>query len=333
MLKQAEKDPLRKQFSRQHSKAGHHSKYQLKRVTKTQNEAKSAVQTVQKSAAVSVSQAVKAKFKGSAVLISGAAGGLGLALIDQLMAGEVRALYLTARNSQILAALAVRAAQQGIECQTLSADLTCAEGQDQYLAFLREAAESGVEHFILTAGMAPVLDAGKDESMAELERTLTVNCTLQLKSLYLLMAAHSEGNGYSGRTERTIALISSQSALYPIPSLPVYGASKAALSYAVQALTDECAERGLKLTLIEPGFFSSPMGMRFVGRKWFVLTPEQVAGHILKAVAAGKRRAVFPWTLAFGIRLLYLLPRPVGRAVLKFFSFVTAEDAVRQGKH
>lgn len=293
-------------------------------MTKTQPESKNTAV---------LSPAVSAHFKGRAVLLSGASGGLGQALVYLLLECKVRALYLTARNQKILAELAERAQQQGVLCRTQNADLCSPQGQELYLAFLQEAAEQGVEHFILTAGMAPQRSEDREESLEAIERTLTVNCTMQLKSLYLLLglqhtkapAEHHNSSAIPGAV-RSIALVSSQSALYPIPSLPVYGAGKAALSYAVQALTDECAACGLKLTLIEPGFFSSPMGERFVGRKWFVLSPQAVAERILKAMAAGRRRAVFPSALALGIRLLYLLPRPIGRAALKFFAFDTAAD-------
>jgi hypothetical protein len=64
--------------------------------------------------------------------------------------------------------------------------------------------------------------------------------------------------------------------------------------------------------VICPGYFDSAMGDRYLGRRPLRLSLEAAAARTARAIAAGRALAAFPWPLAWLLRLLALLPAPLG---------------------
>lgn len=254
-------------------------------------------------------------YAGQAVFICGSTGGLGQALVKELCARKVRALVLSARREHILQEQRQYAAAHGVEVQICPGDFT--DPKVRALA-MSMAAAAGCQCLILAAGQVPAHARDSLEDPAAVEQIFKLNALAPLQFLYENADKFTLGT--------RIALISSQAALYPIPMLPVYGSAKAALSYAVQALQPQFAARRVKLTLIEPGFFDSPMGRRFAGRCWFKISAERTAVLSLNALAQGRMRTVFPWPLAVGIRLLPFFPASLRRHLLRYFAFDTLNE-------
>ncbi len=251
-------------------------------------------------------------FTGRRVFIAGASGGLGAALVEKLCARQVAGLMLSARRCEVLIALQEKATVFGVEAKICPAD--CSDAAAWHEA-LQAGLRFGCDIFILAMGTVPAHARDALESSSAAAAVFAVNTLAPLQALYQLSAALPPGSA--------VGVISSQGARYPIPSIPLYGASKCALSYAVQALQPYFQHRCLKLSLIEPGFFDSPMGRRFVGRTWFKLSASEAAELCLRAIATGQTHAVFPLTLRFGIALLPWLPPALRKAALRYFAFDT----------
>ena len=79
-----------------------------------------------------------------------------------------------------------------------------------------------------------------------------------------------------------------------------------------EGLRAQLGPAGIRVTVVTPGFFDSAMGARFHGRRMFVLSQDQAADRVWRALEAGAPRAAFPWALALGLRLLALLPPRLG---------------------
>lgn len=261
---------------------------------------------------------------GSRLLIIGATGGLGQAVVQALCAlpehRRPTALYLCGRQREVLHHQAQAAQQAGMAVSTAAFDL-----RDTALArkVLAQAAADGLNKVAILSGVS--LSAGVDglEDLSELQRGFAVN-TLAPCELILACAPLLPVGGQ-------VLAVSSLAARLALPSSPVYCASKAALSCYVKAMEPHFAARGLTLSLIEPGFFASPMSQRYQGAKLGMVSAGFAAKKIIVALNRGKKQLSFPTSLACGIGGVKCLPAAAqSRFLQRFFSFSVLPDRDRQ---
>jgi short-subunit dehydrogenase len=105
-----------------------------------------------------------------------------------------------------------------------------------------------------------------------------------------------------------LAVVSSLAWLFPFTKAQAYGASKAALSYFTDSLRLDIADKGIQVSLIEPGFVDTPLTRKNDFAMPFMLPVEQAAARVMTAIDAGKLRYRFPKRLALSLSLLNLLP-------------------------
>jgi len=86
------------------------------------------------------------------------------------------------------------------------------------------------------------------------------------------------------------------------------------------------------VTVVAPGFVDTPMSRRYRGAKPLLWRADRAAAAIVAAVAAGRPRLEFPWSLALGSRLLGLLPPRLGDAVLRRFFAFTVDPVPGEGR-
>jgi short-subunit dehydrogenase len=95
-----------------------------------------------------------------------------------------------------------------------------------------------------------------------------------------------------------IALMSSMAASRPLADMPSYSASKAAVRAYGEALRGWLGPRGIAVTVICPGFVTSPMSARHRGFKPFEISAERAADIIARGVVRRAAFVTFPWPLA-----------------------------------
>lgn len=83
---------------------------------------------------------------------------------------------------------------------------------------------------------------------------------------------------------------------------------------------------GLAVTVILPGFVKTAMSDVFPGDKPLLWSAERAAGQIRRKLEAGRSEIAFPALLAFGMRLLPLLPVALADAILERLSYLPAKD-------
>jgi short-subunit dehydrogenase len=105
-----------------------------------------------------------------------------------------------------------------------------------------------------------------------------------------------------------IALISSLAAWHGLPRTPAYSASKAALKAYGEALHGSLRDRGVRVTVVMPGYIRTSMADSDPRSKPFMMDAERAARRIARAVERGSARVAFPLPMAAGTRLLALLP-------------------------
>ncbi|ONG45783.1 dehydrogenase [Pseudoroseomonas deserti] len=247
----------------------------------------------------------------SSVVITGASRGLGAALAQRFAAPGVT-LHLIGRDAEALAATEAACAPATVK--TARIDVRDAEAMAAQLAAWD--AESPIDLAIANAGIAAgTRPGGAREGLAAIRTQLDTNMMGALHLVEpLLPALLSRGRG-------SIALVTSLSAFRGLPDSAGYCASKAALWSYGEALRAETAPKGLRVTLVAPGFFDSAMGERWVGARPLSISAEAAAIKVERAIRKGAARMAFPWPLALALRLSPLAPSRLVDAIVRSMDF------------
>jgi len=242
------------------------------------------------------------------VLITGASGGIGQALVDELAAAGAR-LLISGRRPEALEATAARHPDR---ITALPADLTRAEERARLVAAAREA---GITMLINAAGVNRValFTEGSD---AEIERpvTLTLTAPLQLPRALLpqLMAARQGWVITLGSTFGTLGY----------PGQVGYCATKFALRGFSQALRRELADTRVRVLHVSPRATRTAMNAPEVEAMNAALgnamdSPARVAQAVRSAVERGRQEAQLGGPERLFVRLNALLPGVVDRALAR----------------
>jgi short-subunit dehydrogenase len=247
------------------------------------------------------------------VLITGASSGLGAALA-LAYAGPGVALGLVGRNEDRLAAAAAACRAAGAMVDAAAIDVADGPALAAWLGAFDRAYP--VELLIANAG----IEAGPDpdspgEPLEMTGRQIATNLLGAVNTIAPLVPAMCE------RGRGRIVVIASVAAFRGMPYNPGYCASKAGLRAYGEALRPRLAPRGVGVTVVCPGFFTSPMTDRWEGPTPFLVSGERAARRIRRGIDRGARRISFPWPLVFGMRFCDLAPAAIGDAILRRFRF------------
>jgi len=116
-----------------------------------------------------------------------------------------------------------------------------------------------------------------------------------------------------------LSLVSSVAGYRGLPKALGYGPSKAALTHLAEVLHLELKPRGIGVSVVHPGFVTTPMTAQNQFHMPAKISPEQAAGAMLAGWAAGSFEIHFPKRFTRFMKLLRLLGdgvyfRLVGRA-------------------
>jgi len=248
-----------------------------------------------------------------AVGITGASSGLGAALARAYAEPGV-ALALIGRDAPRLDAVAEACRDAGAVVDVGRFDVT---DRDSFAFWLkaydhRHPLDVLIVSAGISAGPAPG-DVG--ESFELTARQVEINLLGAVNTVATLLPA------MAARGRGRIALIASLAAYRGLPYAPGYSASKAGLRAYGEALRALVEPQGVRVTVVCPGFFASPMTDRWKGPTPLAMSGERAARKIRRAIDSGRRRVSFPWPLAFGLRLCDVLPAALGDRIMRGFRF------------
>jgi short-subunit dehydrogenase len=106
-----------------------------------------------------------------------------------------------------------------------------------------------------------------------------------------------------------------------LPDSPAYCASKAGVLAYGESLRGALEPRGVRVSVVVPGFFASPMSARYGGRKLYQMSEAQAVARVVRGLRGRARRIVFPWQLVLLLRLADLLPAWCGDRIMRAFRF------------
>jgi len=243
------------------------------------------------------------------ILLTGASGGIGQVLVEQLCAGGAR-LLLVGRDSLALEELTRRyPGQVSLVC----ADLTQRSGRHTVLDAARRF--GGLNCVINAAGINQfsLLEQQDEDAIA---RLIGVNVTATLQLTHLLLPLLRQ------QPQALLVNLGSTFGSIGYPGFAAYCASKFALRGFSEALRRELADSQIKVLYIAPRATRTAMNSADVVAmndelKVEMDDPQEVARQIVHAITAEREEFYLGWPEKLFVRLNGLLPRLVDQALRK----------------
>jgi short-subunit dehydrogenase len=273
------------------------------------------VNVVEKEAA---KEAVRPPLHSRCVLITGATGAIGGALATAY-ADPSTHLVLHGRQQEKLEALANTCRQQGAQITLSTINLTDDHALQSWLA---EVCAQQVPDIVIANAGKNSHPQGPDtlEPWADVQALLDINLKTPIAMVqHLVPAMRARGSGQ-------LVLISSLAAWHGLPTTPSYSASKAGIKAYGEGLRGLLAPHGIGVTVIMPGYVTSPMCAAMPGPKPWEWPPERAAKVIKRGIAANRARISFPFPLNFGTWWLAVLPAGISQWLIKRLGFNHSGD-------
>jgi short-subunit dehydrogenase len=227
--------------------------------------------------------------------ITGASTGIGRELAIALVRQGVK-VAASARSADTLGELA----QEHPGIAPLPLDVTDPEAMAQAARSI--AGTLGpIDLAVLNAGIwAPM--AARNFSAAKAARSMAVNYLGVVNGIEAVLPAMLE------RGEGHIAMVASVAGYRGVGPTAAYGPSKAAVINLAETLRNDLAARGIKISVINPGYVATPMTSVNKFPMPFMVSAEDAARRIIRGLEKGKFEIAFPWQLVALMKLGRLLP-------------------------
>jgi short-subunit dehydrogenase len=248
------------------------------------------------------------------IVITGASGGLGRALASYYAAPGIK-LSLCGRNEQELMNTEAIVLEKGA---TIFKRLFEIRDYKSLEGFVEDAVlENGpIDLIIANAGICRGIDENDLEKPEDTIETFDVNA----KSMILTATLGARSMLKEGKGQ--IAIISSQAGRIPLINTPSYSATKAAARFYGLSLREKLTPKGIKVTVVCPGFIKTQMLDSFTDIAIpLTFTATEAAEYIGNKLKKAPREIRFPFLLSLLISARNLLPQPLLSFVIKKFSF------------
>src|SRR5262249_41186156 len=229
------------------------------------------------------------------VLITGASSGIGKALAVHY-AREGARLALLGRDQSRLAMVAEECRKLGGSVQMNSLDVRNRAEMSTWISEFDET--TPVDLVIANAGLMTGTPPG-----GEIEPADAGYAVIETNVLGVLNTVQPLLPAMVSRRKGQIAIISSIAAFIPLPDSPSYCASKSAVLNYGQSLRALLAPYGIGVSVVCPGYVTTPMSARESSRKPFVMSSERAAGLIVADLRRNRAVIAFPFFFALATRL------------------------------
>jgi short-subunit dehydrogenase len=238
-------------------------------------------------------------FAGQVAVITGASSGIGWALARTL-AAEGCKVGLVARRREQLAELAGQIEKSGGTAAVAVADV--AERSQTIAAIHDIAAHLGtVDLLIANAGVGAPTTV-EPFNIADIEKMFRVNVLGVIYSLEAVLPQMLQ------RRRGHIAAVSSLAAYKGLPGESAYTSSKAAVNVFMEGLRMQLRSKGITVTTICPGFVKTPMTEVNEFKMPWLLTADEAARRIVRALKRKRKVYNFPWQTALLMRAMRWAP-------------------------
>ncbi|MEQ1763408.1 MAG: SDR family NAD(P)-dependent oxidoreductase [Pyrinomonadaceae bacterium] len=250
-------------------------------------------------------------WKNKVVFLTGASSGIGEGLAVAF-ASRGAVLGLVARRREMLEDLAVRCEKVGGTARVFVADVTDVPAVADAANAFRDEFDK-IDILIANAGIG-----GNDEKTRSYDPE-SVKKVLNINLLGAVNAIHAVVPDMIERGSGQLVAISSLAGFRGLPKSAAYSASKAGMTAFFESVRLDVADRGIGVTIIQPGFIRTPLTSARANKMPFLMELDDAIPHFINAIEKRKRFAAFPWQLATIVRAGKFMPawlydRIAGRA-------------------
>lgn len=247
-----------------------------------------------------------ALWREKAVLVTGGSSGIGRAVCGAAAAAGSR-VGIVARRAALLDETAARIRDRGGIVETVACDAGDPEAIAAAVSRL-EARLGPTDVAIACAGVHreswPLEAVGAKAVFDGNVGTLMAFCAAVLP-------------GMLDRRRGHICGVASIAATVGLPGNAAYCASKAAAVAFLESLRLDCRPHGVRVTTACPGFVDTPMVTDEERAHGGLMTADDAAMRILRAIERQRPEAWFPWQTALGARLARALPPAIRDWILR----------------
>jgi short-subunit dehydrogenase len=251
------------------------------------------------------------------VVITGASSGIGQALALRY-ARDGATIGLIGRDQARLQNVAAECQRRGANIRSGEIDIRDRSELTRWLEAFDTA--TPIDLLIANAGvMEGTPPGGKIEPPDAAYALIQTNVLGTLNTVQpLLPKMMARGRGQ-------IAIVSSIAGFIPLPDSPSYCASKAAVLNYGLALRALLHPYGIGVSVICPGYVTTPMMLRESGPKPFTVPPERAADLICRGLDRNQAVIAFPFFFALVTRIGGLLPDRLRQWTMRPFRFTVSE--------
>jgi NAD(P)-dependent dehydrogenase (short-subunit alcohol dehydrogenase family) len=239
-------------------------------------------------------------FANRVVLITGAGNGIGRELAVTLAAEGAR---ISAIDIQADALASLRTQLPAGACSTAVADVTDLAGLRQAVERL-EGERGPTDILIANAGI------GRETSALDFDAD-AVNAQVRVNLIGVVNSIDTVLPGMCQRRAGHLVAISSLASYRGLPRMAGYCASKAGVNALMDALRVELRPTGVACTTICPGWIRTALTAAIKLPTLKMMDVEVAVRRMVQAIRVKKPFLAFPPGIAWQVRLLRFLPRPV----------------------
>lgn len=252
------------------------------------------------------------------IVVTGASGGLGRAVVDEL-ADEGVSFLIFGRDTKRLSQARQVAEARGASVVEVAADVIARKMIETSLTDFDRSCP--IDLVIHLAGTKVGNRLGI-ESSNSFDRVMETNLAFPAFVDQIVIP------GMQSRARGRIVLASSIAAIAPQPDLISYSASKAGLGAYGIAMRRALAGTGVDVSVVIAGYIDTPMTDIHLGPTPGKISPRRAAGLIARGIRREKAVIRFPFWLWLGANLLGWLPSTLGdRIAGRMRAEILDEDA------
>lgn len=239
-------------------------------------------------------------WNGKVVLLTGASSGIGEGLAMAL-AKRGAILGLVARREDMLQDLSRRCEAVGGTARVFAVDVTDAIAiQNAADTFRKEFGR--IDILIANAGIGGNNRETRELRPDAVKKVIDINLQGAANSVYAVLPHMLErGSGH-------LVAISSLAGFRGLPKSAAYSASKAGMTAFFESVRLDVQNRGIDVTIIQPGFIKTPLTSGRENKMPFIMELDDAIPLFLRAIERKKKFAAFPWQLASIVRAGRMLP-------------------------
>jgi NADP-dependent 3-hydroxy acid dehydrogenase YdfG len=249
-------------------------------------------------------------WQGRRVWLVGASSGIGLACAKALNAAGANVI-VSAREVGALTEWAETFNKEGLPVELMALDVTDAL-QVKYVA--RQVATGGPLDFVLYCAGHYRAQRATEFDLKDMLRHQDVNYNGMLRVLDAVLPMFlQQGCGH-------ISLVSSVAGWRGLPNGLAYGPTKAAMTHLAETLYMDLQDKGIGVSVINPGFVATPLTAQNNFQMPALISPEEAAKAMLAGWSEGLFDIHFPKRFTAWLKLLRLLPYRVYFALVRRFT-------------